>query len=123
MQPGEFECVARASPNPVGPASYTARTSPGHLTSHATIAEGEPGNCAFHTSSDPSCTAAAAVLRACTSNPAKQIPSARRRSSSIDAVTSPRHTMRGSVDALNYRGGNAAPYRLEFGVHQPLAGS
>jgi hypothetical protein len=38
----------------------------------------------------------------------------RRRSLSFDAVTSPRHTKRGSVDTLSYTGGDdTAPYRLE----------
>ena len=36
----------------------------------------------------------------------------RRRSSSIDAVTSPRHTMRGSVDALSSTGGGNAAHTV-----------
>jgi hypothetical protein len=67
--------AARANANPVGPASYTARTGPGSACSHSIAAVEDPGSCAFHTSPDPSCTAAAAVFRACTSSPAKQIPS------------------------------------------------
>ena len=48
---------------------------PGKRLSHSIAATEDPGNCAFQTSPDPNCTAAAAVFRACTSSPAKQIPS------------------------------------------------
>jgi len=84
------------------------RRGPGSVCSHPSAWIGEPASWALKTSPDPKCTAAAAVLRACTSSPAKQIPSVMSTLPSIDAVTSPRHTMRGSVDALTGTGHDAA---------------
>src|SRR4030095_7157163 len=74
----------------------------GNVCSHSIAAVGDPASCAFQISPDPSWIAAAAVLRAWTSSPAKQIPSdTSTLPSPFDAVTSPRHTKHGSVDTYS----------------------
>ncbi len=50
----------RASPNPVGRASYLTRTGPGNRRNHSIAAPGDPSHRASQTSPDPNRTAAAA---------------------------------------------------------------
>ena len=65
---------ARASPYPVGPASYTTRTGAGSVFSHATVASHPGGTRSDRTSPLPASITPATTDRACTSSPT-QLPS------------------------------------------------
>src|SRR5207249_264970 len=65
---------ARASPYPVGPASYTTRTGAGSVFSHATAASHPGGTRSDRTSPLPPSITPATTERACTSRPT-QLPS------------------------------------------------
>src|SRR5207248_2227522 len=62
----------RASPYPVGPASYTTRTGAGSVFNHATVPSG--GTLSDRTSPLPTSITPATTDRACTSSPT-QLPS------------------------------------------------
>src|SRR4029077_17562922 len=65
---------ARASPYPVGPASYTTRTGDGSVLNHATVASDPGGPRNDRTSPLPRSITPATTERACTSSPT-QLPS------------------------------------------------
>src|SRR5439155_15151482 len=65
---------ARASPYPVGPASYTTRTGAGSVSNHATVSALPAGTRNDHTSPLTPSITPATTDRACTSSPT-QLPS------------------------------------------------
>jgi hypothetical protein len=64
----------RASPYPVGQASYTTRTGAGSVFSHSTVSANPAGSRSDRTSPLPISITPATTDRACTSNPT-QLPS------------------------------------------------
>ena len=62
---------ARASPYPVGPASYAARVGPGNLARNSTALAVSPDSLLERISPDSASNVTVSTLRACTSRPAQ----------------------------------------------------
>ena len=109
--------AARASPNPVGPASYTARTRPGSFGKNPTTSAGGIRSLTARSSPVPTCRIAACVCDACTSSPNKRdtaihgrhLPELGCRQQAHPVAQSPHISARGVDRSTAYTGGPDRP--------------